>query len=621
MKKLLSLALALCLCMVMMVTGFAEAGEELLTRLSGTYISLFPEYARAEYRDYWTECIGTHGVTGEAAEAVYTALTQGYMSTLKGREAVEAYSADPASMAFDCWLENGLQKMIIDGSTISGLDSGNNEVFRHVYHYTEDVDVTFLGQPTGTQMHLYTTEDAEAGMFTWFAFTDDTIAEEHHIEFRYGETRENIGDFSEGQYAYWLAGAINEDYDDSQIQGGIRLFVDENMGGQENAAQNDLTGAGTQEDPYVITGTDELLAFSASVNSGEAFGYYGKFIRLDADIDLAGIAWEPIGNLNDEVNGSTVFMGTFDGNGHTVSRLSFESGGPLIGAGLFGISAGTIQNLNMRDCSVIATGLTAGDDQADGIVVGYNMGGTISHCSVTDSRVSGLNCVGIIAGGSGGVITDCTVTGCDVVILGDNDFSDGLKQCDVAECGGLVAGGAFGGTVSNCTASGTIMAEGSEPVGLGGIAGCLEMMNEVAGNTVHVTITTKQGGHAIGGLCGYAGTHSDASRILAETGVEVTEYPSRIHDCTVEAVLNVPGATHTGGLIGTNLYFFGEETAWRASDCCVKAEINGAVAPGAFAGRAENSAFENCTADVLIDGQTAENNVGTTDCMYESLDQ
>jgi len=72
----------------------------------------------------------------------------------------------------------------------------------------------------------------------------------------------------------------------------------------------------------------------------------------------------------------------------------------------------------------------------------------------------------------------------DGFIIGDNDFTDGLKQCDVAECGGLVVGGAFGGTVSRCTASGRIIAEGNEPVGLGGIAGCLEMMNDASDNTV-----------------------------------------------------------------------------------------------------------------------------------------
>ena len=66
-----------------------------------------------------------------------------------------------------------------------------------------------------------------------------------------------------------------------------------------------------------------------------------------------------------------------------------------------------------------------------------------------------------------------------------------------------------------------IIAEGNEPVGLGGIAGCLEMMDEVADNMADVEIVTTRGGHAIGGLCGYAGTHSDAEKVMEWGGVEV----------------------------------------------------------------------------------------------------
>jgi hypothetical protein len=110
---------------------------------------------------------------------------------------------------------------------------------------------------------------------------------------------------------------------------------------------------------------------------------------------------------------------------------------------------------------------------------------------VKASDAASLNCTDIIAGGSGGTVTDCVVENCTVTVLGDNEFTDGIKQCDVAECGGLVVGGAFGGTVSDCTASGKIIAEGNEPVGIGGIAGCLEMMSEVKGNIVNVLDSEK----------------------------------------------------------------------------------------------------------------------------------
>ena len=46
-----------------------------------------------------------------------------------------------------------------------------------------------------------------------------------------------------------------------------------------------------------------------------------------------------------------------------------------------------------------------------------------------------------------------------------------------------------------------------------------------------------------------------------------------------------------------------------------------AITPGALAGRAVDSTFENCAFKVSIDGEETDVEVGTTDVMYESLDQ
>ncbi len=42
--------------------------------------------------------------------------------------------------------------------------------------------------------------------------------------------------------------------------------------------------------------------------------------------------------------------------------------------------------------------------------------------------------------------------------------------------------------------------------------------------------------------------------------------------------MNVSNAAHVGGLIGTGLYYYGEETAFRIVDCTVNREITGAKA-------------------------------------------
>ena len=380
-------------------------------------------------------------------------------------------------------------------------------------------------------------------------------------------------------------------------------------------------GTGTAEDPYRIATAEQLLALSAAVNDGSAGGYYGACFALTEDLDLAGIEWQPIGQMDlaDQSNVSCMFMGVFDGQGHTISNMTFSSDYPIVGAGIFGMNLGEVKNLNAKNITVTCTDTFS---NAVGAVVGYNMGMVHDVTLSGENSIAGVNCIGGIAGGNNGAVYNCSVDGTTIRVLGDNAFPEGrIVQADVAECGGLVIGGSFGGSIDNCTAKGTVTAEGNEPIALGGIAGCLEMMDTVSNCTADVTITTVNGGHAIGGLCGFGGSHSNGSIIAEAEGVVTTKYPSEIINCSVTAVINAPGATHVGGLFGTGLYFYGEETAFKVINCTVKAEITGAVTPGAVAGRSVNSVIESCVTDATLDGEALTAETGETAVMYESADQ
>ncbi|MBQ7372045.1 MAG: hypothetical protein IJW67_09245 [Blautia sp.] len=378
----------------------------------------------------------------------------------------------------------------------------------------------------------------------------------------------------------------------------------------ENAA--DVTEIGTAE---------ELLSFAKSVTDGSMGGYAGQTVVLTDDIDCSEIEWVPIGtmDLNDMSNYSCMFQGVFDGQGHKISNVTFASDYPICGAGIIGMNLGEVKNLTAENIQIHCTDTFS---MAVGAVVGYNMGEIHDVVLTGENEIAAVNAIGGITGGSTNHVYNCSVDGTTIRVLGDNDFSDGrIIQCDVAECGGLIIGGSFGGTMENCTAKGTILAEGREPVGLGGIAGCLEMMDSVTDCTADVEIISEQGGHAIGGLCGYSGTHSVGDIALATEGVEAHEYPGILQNCHVTVKMNVPGATHVGGLVGTGLYYYGEETAFRVVDCSVNGEIIGAVTPGAVAGRAENSVIESCEATVTLDGAELTDQVGQTETMYESGDQ
>lgn len=380
-------------------------------------------------------------------------------------------------------------------------------------------------------------------------------------------------------------------------------------------------GSGTEDDPYQIATLEQFLAFAASVNDGSAQGYMGQAIALTADIDADGADWQPAGHmdLEDMSNTNCMFMGTFDGRGHTISNVTFHSDTPICGVGVIGMNLGEVRNLTVKSVNIACTDTFS---MAIGGAVGYNMGYVHDVTLTGGNDIAGVNCVGGIVGGNMGTVTGCAVDGTTIRVLGDNDFSSGrIIQQDVAECGGLVIGGSFGGSIDSCTAKGTVIAEGNEPVGLGGVAGCLEMMDSVTNCTAEVEILSKKSGHAIGGLCGFSGTHSNGNIIAETEGIVTTEYPGILDSCQATVKMNVPGATHVGGLIGTGLYYYGEETAFRITNCSVNGEIIGAVTPGAVAGRAVNSAIESCEANVTLDGAALTSEVGETTTMYESADQ
>ena len=313
------------------------------------------------------------------------------------------------------------------------------------------------------------------------------------------------------------------------------------------------------------------------------------------------------------------FQGVFEGQGHKISNVTFASDYPICGVGIIGMNLGEVKNLTAENIQIHCTDTFS---MAVGAVVGYNMGEIHDVVFTGENEIAAVNAIGGITSGSTIHVYNCSVDGTTIRVLGDNDFSYGrIIQCDVAECGGLIIGGSFGGTMENCTAKGIILAEGKEPVGLGGIAGCLEMMDSVTDCTADVEIISEKGGHAIGGLCGYSGTHSVGDIALATEGVEAHEYPGILKNCHVTVKMNVPGATHVGGLVGTGLYYYGEETAFRIVDCSVNGEIIGAVTPGAVAGRAQNSVIESCEATVTLDGTELTDQVGQTETMYESGDQ
>jgi hypothetical protein len=124
-----------------------------------------------------------------------------------------------------------------------------------------------------------------------------------------------------------------------------------------------LEGTGTTQDPYKIADTEDL---------GAVWQYdAGACYRLVADVNLADVTWTaPV---------IPSFEGRFDGNGFTVSNLSFRGDGFL---GLFGVLC---PDAIVEKLQIEKTKIVAGDSaQGLGLLAVTNLG-HIADCRVTGS--------------------------------------------------------------------------------------------------------------------------------------------------------------------------------------------------------------------------------------------
>ena len=108
-------------------------------------------------------------------------------------------------------------------------------------------------------------------------------------------------------------------------------------------------------------------------------------VKFISDGSNVGQGWEAV-----VYGGYPKFMGTFNGNGHTISGLKITEGTKDY-QGLFGYLEGVVKNLKMENTQITAAGNNHGS------MVGYNHG-TMTDCGSTMGVVKGTNYVGGLVG-------------------------------------------------------------------------------------------------------------------------------------------------------------------------------------------------------------------------------
>lgn len=250
------------------------------------------------------------------------------------------------------------------------------------------------------------------------------------------------GTFSSDPSTYIADGCTVAQNEDSQY------VVTKHEMWKNHAADEYSTPVDEKTKTITISSAAELALFANQVNgSGNAQMYSGYSVILNADIDLSGKLWTPIGQT-----GAGQFAGTFVGNDHTISNM-------------------VINNIDASgDC---ATGL-----------FGWLNNATVENVKVNVANVTGHHNVGVIAGyleTSGCTIENCTVSNATVSCTSVNKDANGDK------CGGIVGhAGNAGVRVTNCNVSNSTISAGRDA---GQVVGAALTANVTNCSVREVTVT------------------------------------------------------------------------------------------------------------------------------------
>lgn len=273
---------------------------------------------------------------------------------------------------------------------------------------------------------------------------------------------------------------------------------------------------------YRVETFEALCELSELVASGE--GTFTGEVWLTEDIEAEGIL-QPIGSPE------RMFLGTFDGRGHSISGLRMEGCSEF--SGLFGYvgRGGCVKNLTVSGSLVMGS-------RYAGIIAAYNAG-TIENCRAEGSCTVGtgqaeFSCaVGGIAGISVGNIADCVNENSCVVgrrnvggIVGS--LCEGrVERCVSTGCvfswdeGQALAGGVAGGVQTSGQAVGCISAgrvEAPDGEWVGGVVGGL-----MSGEMKRCLSFSEVSGRSAGSAVGYVARRAQVMACYYERGRAVGE--------------------------------------------------------------------------------------------------
>ena len=255
-------------------------------------------------------------------------------------------------------------------------------------------------------------------------------------------------------------------------------------------AKEFASGAGIANLPFVIKTPGQLKLMSYLVNKSNenkesisntqndteikmdpTIDYSKAYYELADDIDMSEVdSWTPIGtgldNEQIQMPEKNMFMGHFDGKGHTIKNFTINYSGnePHAIYGVFGLTGpgSTISNLNVEgEITTIHTGTKeTANYLLTGGIMGYSYRTTVSNCAFKGNihasfttDIYGTAMVGGICGNMSGEL----ISNCLVEIPASNEF----VVCGNSPQVGALVGYGDRGSIQYCSANidGLILAE------------------------------------------------------------------------------------------------------------------------------------------------------------------
>lgn len=354
----------------------------------------------------------------------------------------------------------------------------------------------------------------------------------------------------------------------NMIQNGYRIEFSNKVKVVQTTANNFETAKGNKD--YFIyletgkSGTPQGYTPIYTAEQLKNISLNGKYMLM-ADIDLKDENWAPIGTSGNP------FIGTFDGNGHTISNLTINTN--TKNAGFFGVTKNaTISNVVISDAKITGNASTVGT------LIGHAINSNIYNCSINNTNINGKELVGGLVGrGNLSTITNCNVSG--------NVTSTTYNS------GGFI-GVCAGNSIENCTTSANVTATSTQNTAygtsanfIGGFAGYVGYDSSTSTSSTISNCSASGNVEGIREVGGFVGVNYNTITNCIATGNVIGRFPEPVDE-------TLPDSYNIGGFAGGN--------SGTINNCGATGSVTGFANVGGFVGRTSAGAIDSsyATGDV-----------------------